>query len=57
MYLLDLFEGRREKGRCDLVFGAPLDDSANAGYVYSRVVSVVLILHGVDPIVGNGCGI
>ena len=31
VYLLDLFEGRCEKGRCDLVCGAPLDDWANAG--------------------------
>ena len=57
VYLLDLFKGRGKKGWCDLVFGAPLDDSANSGYVYSHVVSVALILRGVDPIVRNGCGI
>ena len=35
MYLLDLFEGRGEKGLCDLVCvcGAPLNDWANGGYV------------------------
>ena len=28
---LDLFVGMGEKGQCDLVFGGPLDDWANAG--------------------------
>ena len=28
--LLDLLEGRAEKGRCDLMCGAPVDDWANA---------------------------
>ena len=32
MYLLDLFEGRGEKGQCDLVCGASLDDWADGGY-------------------------
>ena len=31
MYLLDLFEGRREKKRFGLVCGAPLDYWTNAG--------------------------
>ena len=31
VYLLDLFEGKREKVQCDLVCGPPLDDWANAG--------------------------
>ena len=31
VYLLDLFKGRGKKGQCDLVFGVPLDDWANAG--------------------------
>ena len=31
VYLLDLFEGRGEKEQCELVCGAPLDDSVNAG--------------------------
>ena len=30
VYLLDLFEGSREKGQCDLGCGVPLDDWANA---------------------------
>ena len=30
VYLLDLFEGRWEKGQCDLVFVVHLDDWANA---------------------------
>ena len=40
------------------VFGTPLDDSVNGGYVdiYSRVVSVVLVLWGVGPILRNGYG-
>ena len=29
--LLDLFEGREEKGQGDLVCGAPLNDWANSG--------------------------
>ena len=47
MYLFDLFEGREEKGHCNLVCGAPLDDSVNGSYVnvlLKRVVSVVLVL-------------
>ena len=31
VYLLDLFEGKGEKGKCDLVLRVPLDDWANAG--------------------------
>ena len=40
------------------VFGTSLDDSVNGGYVdiYSRVVSVVLVLWGVGPILRNGYG-
>ena len=33
MYFLDLFEKGGEKGQCDLVCAAPLDDWANGGYV------------------------
>ena len=59
VYLLGLFEGRGEKGQCDLVCGAPLDGWANAGLCmlicYSCVVSVTL--WGVGPILRNGCGI
>ena len=37
---------------------APLDDWVNGGYVdiYSRVVSMVLVLWGVGPNLRNGCG-
>ena len=40
------------------VFGTPLDDSVSGGYgdIYSRVVSVVLVLWGVGPILRNGYG-
>ena len=40
------------------VFGTPLDDSVNGGYVdiYSRVAGVVLVLRGVGPILRNGYG-
>ena len=31
VYLRDLFEERGEKWQCDLAYGAPLDDRANAG--------------------------
>ena len=37
------------------MFGVPLDDRVNGGYVdiYSRVVSAVLVLWGVGPILRN----
>ena len=40
------------------VFGTPLDDSVSGGYVdiYSRVVSVVLVLWRVGLILRNGYG-
>ena len=40
------------------VFGTPLDDSVNGGYVdiCSHVVSVVLVLWRVSPILRNGYG-
>ena len=59
MYLLGLFEGTWEKGQCDLVCVALLDDWAMLVYVdvLSRVVSVVLTLWGVGSILRNGCGI
>ena len=40
------------------VFARPLDDSVSGGYVdiYSRVVSVVLVLWGLGPILRNGYG-
>ena len=61
VYLLDLPEGRGEKGQCDLVFRALLDDCTDAGLCmlmsYSRVVSVSLSLWGIDLILRNGCRI
>ena len=33
VYLLDLFEGKGEKGQCDLVYGAPSGDWAKGGYI------------------------
>ena len=40
------------------MFGTPLDDSVNGGFVdiYSCVVSVVLVLWGVGPILRNVFG-
>ena len=40
------------------VFGTPLDDLVNIDYVdiYSRVVSVILVLWRVNPILRNGYG-
>ena len=37
LYLLDSFEGRWEKGQCDLVCVAPLDDWANAGLCWCLI--------------------
>ena len=58
VYLLDLFNGRGENGQWD--FGTPLDYLVNGQYllisIYSRVVSVVLVLRGVGPILRNGYG-
>ena len=59
VYLLDLFEGRGEKGQCDLMCLECLQIYwVNGGFVniYSRVVSVVLVLWGVGPILRNGYG-
>ena len=40
------------------MFGAPLDDWVNGGFVdiYSHVVSVVLVLRGVGPVLRNVFG-
>ena len=40
------------------MLGAPLDDWVNGGFVdiYSRVVSVVLVLRGVGPVLRNVFG-
>ena len=58
MYLLDLFVRMGEKGQCDLVCGAPLDDWANAGLCrcpmhHVHVVSVVLTFWVVGPVLRN----
>ena len=59
VYLLDLPEGRGEKGWCDLVcVEASLDDLANGGFVGVFFThGMVLVLWGVDVILGNGYGI
>ena len=40
------------------MFGEPLDDWVNGGYVdiYSRGVSEILVLWGVGPVLRNGYG-
>ena len=64
VYLLDLFEGKREKGQCDLVCWASLDDWANASFYidvafmlmsYSCVVGVVSIFGEIGPFLRNEC--
>ena len=58
LYLLDLFEGRGEKGQCDLVCGAPLDDWAIGGYINVLFMrGVVLVLSGVGPVLRSRSGI
>ena len=49
MYLLDLFEGRGENGKCNLVCvnGEPLDNGVNGSYVdvlLKHMVSMILVL-------------
>ena len=56
LYLLDLFEGRVEKGQCDLVC---VECLWVVGLImvmlmsYSNVVSVVLVLLGVGPVLSR----
>ena len=58
VYLLDLFKGMGKKGRCDLVYGAPVDDWVNDGLCWFLIqVSMILILWGAGPILKNGCAI
>ena len=61
VYLLDLFLRMGEKGQCDLVCGAPLNDWANAGLcwcpMHVDVVNVVLTFWVAGPILRNGCRI
>ena len=56
VYLLDLFERREEKGQYDLVC---VNDGVNGSYadvLLKPVVSVVLVMWGVGPVLGNGYG-
>ena len=59
LYLLDLFEGRGEKGQCDLVC---VEHLWMIGLMvvmlmaYSRVVSVVLVLSGVGLVLRSRYG-
>ena len=60
VYLLDLSEGRGEKGQCDLVCVKCLWMIGLMVVVlmsYSCVVSVVLVLWGVGSVLRNGYGI
>ena len=53
LFLLDLFEGKGEKGQCDLVCVERLWMIGLMVVMlmsYSRVVSVVLVLLGVGPV-------
>ena len=58
VYLLDLFQGRGEKGQCNLVcvrlwvIGLMVVMLMS----YSRVASVVLVLFGVGPVLRSRCG-
>ena len=60
MYLLDLFKGRGGEGHCDLMC---MDHLWMIGLMvvmltsYSCVVSVVLVLSGVDPALRSRYGI
>ena len=60
LYLLDLFEGRGEKGQCDLVCVEHLWMIGLLVVIlmsYSRVVSVVLVLSRVGPVLRSRSGI
>ena len=55
VYLLELFQGRGEKGQCDLVCVEHLNGSY-VDVLLKRAVSVVLVLWAVGPILSNGYG-
>ena len=60
MYLLDLFQGRGEKGQCDLVCVERLWMIGLMVVMlmsYSRVVSVVLVLSRVGTVLRSRYGI
>ena len=53
VYLVDMFEGRGEKGQCALVRVEPLQMIGLLVIMlvsYSRVLSVVLVLWGFGPV-------
>ena len=61
MYLLDLFEGRGENGKGNLVCvnGEPLDNGVNGSYVdvlLKHMVSMILVLWWGGPVLRNGYG-
>ena len=59
VYLLDMFQGRWEKGHCDFVCVERLWVIGPVVVMlsYSPVVHVVLVLLGVDPVLRSRCGI
>ena len=59
VYLLDMFQGRWEKGHCDFVCVERLwvIGPVVCMLSYSPVVHVVLVLLGVDPVLRSRCGI
>ena len=59
VYLLDLFEGRGERGQCDLVCVEQLWIIGLMVVMlmpHSHVVSVVLVLSGVGPVLRSRYG-
>ena len=60
VYLLDLFEGRRKKGQCDLVC---VERLWMIGLIvvmlipYSQMLSVVLVLLGAGPVLRSRYGV
>ena len=59
VYLLDLFQGRGEKGQCNLVCVQRLWVIGLMVVMlmsYSRVASVVLVLFGVGSVLRSRCG-
>ena len=57
LYLLGLFQGRGEKGQCDLVCGASLGDWANGGYVDVLFTCGECGFSYFGPVLRSGCGI
>ena len=60
VFLLHLFQGRRENGQCRLVCAESLQMIGLMVVMlisYSRLLNVILVLWGVDPILRNEYGI